>query len=76
MSAVRFRFELLVAVLAALAAVGTALVPDWIEVVLRVDPDTGSGAAEWAVVGALAVLALVAAALARRDLARLRSATA
>jgi hypothetical protein len=48
-------------------AVLTAVVPDWIEVVFGVEPDAGSGALEWAIVGMFGVLAAIAAAFGRRD---------
>ncbi len=41
-----------------LAAVLTAIVPEWIETVFGIDPDGGSGAVEWLIVAALACLAL------------------
>ena len=40
------------------------------EVVFRVDPDAGSGSAEWAVVAVLAVVSLCLALTARREHAR------
>jgi len=40
---------------------------DWIELVLRVDPDRGSGALEWAIVLGLFALSLISAALARLE---------
>jgi hypothetical protein len=46
----------------------TALAPTWIETVLRIDPDAGSGALEWMLVAALAVATITSARLARRDL--------
>jgi hypothetical protein len=47
----------------ALAAL-TAAVPDWIEAVFGLDPDAGSGATEWIVVGVLATASLLLAAYA------------
>jgi hypothetical protein len=43
----------------------TYLVPDWIEVVLRVDPDHHSGSLEWALDGALVAVAVAAGVFAR-----------
>ena len=48
---------------------------DWIEVVLRVDPDGGSGLAEVVVGAALLAVALVSALLARRERRRPRRET-
>jgi hypothetical protein len=59
------------------ATVGTAIVPDWLEVVFGVDPDAGSGALEWAVVLTLVVLTATSAVitgLQHRALLRVRAA--
>ena len=64
---VRIRAERALSGLSALLAVTTLLWHDWIEVVLRVDPDSGSGALEWAVVGACAATSVAFAALAHRE---------
>lgn len=45
----------------------TLLWSEWIEAVFRVDPDGGSGAAEWAVVGVLAGATMVLSVLARAE---------
>jgi hypothetical protein len=52
-----FRADVALAVASALLCALTLVVPDWIEVVLRVDPDAGSGALEWAVAIAFAAAA-------------------
>jgi hypothetical protein len=65
---VRGRLELLSAGGLAVLAVVTAIWPTWIESVLEVSPDGGSGGTEWWLVVVLAVAAIGAAALARRDL--------
>ncbi len=65
--ATRFRGELIVAVVVALAAIVTAIWPDWIELAFHVDPDHGDGDLEWIVVATLAVVALALGALAARD---------
>jgi protein-S-isoprenylcysteine O-methyltransferase Ste14 len=44
----------------------TLLVPDWIEVVFGVEPDGGSGAAEWLIVTGLGLVTLILAALSVR----------
>jgi len=58
---VLFWAELILAAAAAVLAVATAIHPDWIEELTGLDPDAGSGSAEWAVT---LVLALAAVALA------------
>jgi len=63
----RIWVEVAAAALAGPLAVLTMFWPDWIETVLRVDPDQGSGALEWAVVVGLALVAVVAAFMARRE---------
>ncbi|HET6945184.1 MAG TPA: hypothetical protein VFI01_07540 [Gaiellaceae bacterium] len=64
---VRIGTERALSVLSALLAVTTLLWHGWIEVVLRVDPDSGSGALEWAVVGACAATSVAFAVLAQRE---------
>ncbi len=61
----RFWWEAVLAVLAGLTGVATLVAPRWIELVLRVDPDHGSGSAERAVVAVCALLLVVSAAAAR-----------
>ena len=60
---------------AACVSGGLALVTlawrDWIEFLLRVDPDHGSGALEWAIVAILCVTSIAFAVLANRE--RLRA---
>jgi hypothetical protein len=70
------RIETVLAVVAAALAVVTFIWPDWIETVFSVDPDGGNGTAEWLVVGLLALVAVTAAMLARRDYRRTRGLTA
>jgi hypothetical protein len=63
---------------ASLAAVSTALLvltllwPDWIERVIGLDPDHGSGTAEWFVVAGTAAVAVTSAAFGWADIRRLR----
>jgi hypothetical protein len=66
----RLWIELVAATLAGPLAILTVFWPDWIEAVFRVDPDQGSGALEWVVVVGLALVAVVASFLARREWAR------
>jgi hypothetical protein len=66
----RLWVEVAAAVFAGPLAVLTLFWPDWIETVFRVDPDQGSGALEWAVVVGLAVVAMVASFMARREWVR------
>jgi hypothetical protein len=66
----RVRIEAAMAVVFAIWAGITLIWPDWIETTIGVDPDSGSGTAEWAVIIVLAAIAVVAAALARRDYLR------
>jgi len=57
---------------AVLAAITMAL-PTWIETVFGVDPDGGSGAAEWLIVGALTAGTVVAVRAAARTWSRIRT---
>ena len=61
------RIETVLAVVAATLAVVTLIWPTWIESLFRVEPDAGSGEAEWWIVAVLAVVAVASAVLARRD---------
>jgi hypothetical protein len=53
----------------------TVLWKDWIELTFRIDPDNGSGAAEWGIALTALALAIVFAAAARIELRHLRAAT-
>lgn len=68
--------EVVFAVLAAVAAVATAVYPTWFEAFFEESPDSGSGALEWVVAIALALAAVVLSLLARRDFRRYRTAVA
>jgi hypothetical protein len=70
---VRLRFwaECALAGLAAVLAVLTAVWPNWIELLFGADPDGGDGSAEWGIVIAFAVVAIIFAVLARLEYRRL-----
>jgi hypothetical protein len=68
----RVRGEEAVAALAGVLAPVTAVWRDWIEVVFRVDPDHHSGATEWVIVAALALLSLAAWLASRVERRRVR----
>ncbi len=62
----RVRLETALACLFALAATATAIWPTWVESLTGLEPDAGSGEAEWWFVLVLAVAAGVTALMARR----------
>jgi hypothetical protein len=55
----RVLLEALAAALSLVAAVITALVPDWLERTFGVHPDAGRGEAEWLVVGTFFIVAVL-----------------
>ena len=61
------RLELALSAVFATLALATALWPDWIERLSGIVLDADDGTAEWAIVGVLALLALIAGILAGRD---------
>ena len=65
-----FWVEALLALGSAILLVMTLLWKDWIEVVFHVDPDAGSGALEWGIVGVTLLLTLVFVVLARAEWTR------
>ena len=75
---IRARIEVILAALFALGALATVIWPTWIEGLTGLEPDNGSGQAEWWLVAVMGLAALVAGLLARRDLraARLASGAA
>jgi hypothetical protein len=67
----RLRIELVLAVISAALSVLTLVFPEWIEEVTGLEPDAGSGALEWIIVGVFMAATVVSAALARRDYRRM-----
>jgi hypothetical protein len=63
----RYWFELVLAGISSILFVVTLFWKDWIEIIFGVDPDEGSGALEWLIVGAFFVIAVVSSVLARRE---------
>jgi hypothetical protein len=63
----RFWIEVSASVIAFVLGLITWLWPDWIELLFHVDPDQGSGALEWAIVGGFFIGGLLAGVVARRE---------
>jgi Na+-driven multidrug efflux pump len=61
------RIETALAVITGILAVVTLIWPTWIETLFGVEPDAGSGAAEWWVVVFLSGVAVASGLLARLD---------
>jgi hypothetical protein len=61
----RWKLEASLAALFAVGAAITGVVPDWIEA-FGIEPDGGTGAAEWTIVVALGLAAVITAILSRR----------
>jgi hypothetical protein len=61
------RIETILAVVAGVLAVVTIIWPTWIETLFGVEPDAGTGAAEWWIVVVLVLAAVLSGLLARRD---------
>ena len=64
---VQFWIELTAAILSALMFVVTSVWPQWIEAVFGVDPDGGSGVAEWGLEAGLCAFTLLMFVAARRE---------
>jgi len=69
----RFRAETALAAVFVALAVLTSIWPNWIEAI-GFDPDQGDGMAEWLIVAAFGVLAVVCTLLAHRDYRQSRAA--
>jgi O-antigen/teichoic acid export membrane protein len=63
----RFWVEAVLAVLTIGLFILTLIARNWIELVFGVEPDGGSGALEWLIVGGFFVLAVVFSGLARAE---------
>lgn len=63
----RFWVEAVLAALATGLFVLTLFSRDWIERIFHVEPDEGSGALEWLIVAALAIVAIALIAAARSE---------
>ncbi len=70
---VRLWFEIGLAAVCVMLFAVTLIWSQWIELVLQIDPDEGSGSLEWWIMAGAALLALAAILLARADWRRLRS---
>jgi hypothetical protein len=68
----QFWVESVAAVVTGVMFVVTALWPDWIERGFEAEPDGGSGALEWILVGALALVTVTLGLLARAEWVRAR----
>jgi hypothetical protein len=67
----RLRIEAVLAGISAALCLLTFAYPEWIEANTGLEPDSGSGALEWAIAAAFLLAALTFGALARRDRRRL-----
>jgi Mg2+/Co2+ transporter CorB len=72
----RFWWEAGLAAATAILTIVTLINTEWIELVFGVDPDNGSGALEWGIVGALAVASVIAGLVARYEWQRGRAISA
>jgi hypothetical protein len=72
----RFWIEAALAVSCSVVFVATLVWRDWLELVFGIDPDGGSGAVEWLIVGVMAFATLSFSVLARTEWRRAHPATA
>jgi tetrahydromethanopterin S-methyltransferase subunit E len=63
----RFWLETGAAIVTGILFIVTLLWQDWIEILFDVEPDQGGGLLEWSIVGALLVVTIVLAILARYE---------
>jgi hypothetical protein len=72
--ALRYRFwvDAIVSLLTGTLAIVTLFWRDWIEAVVRIDPDKGSGSSEWLVVLGLLIITVTLAGGARLEWRRAR----
>ena len=70
----RFWLETGMAIVTSVLCVITLVQRDWIEIVSGVDPDNGSGALEWLIVGAFMVVTIMLFTLASYEWRRTQSA--
>lgn len=66
-SVLRFWIEAGLGLATGLLSLLTLFWRDWIELILKLHPDRGSGSVEWAIVGGLAAVAVTLLAVARAD---------
>jgi hypothetical protein len=63
----RFWIEAGLGSISSVLVIATLVWPDWLELVLHIDPDGGNGAVEWAVVAVFTLVSVASFALARVD---------
>jgi hypothetical protein len=69
----RLRIEVALAAVSVFLFVLTLITREWVEFIFRVDPDHGDGSFEWLIFAVTAIVAIVAALLARADWRRLQA---